>query len=100
MREKLNLKSYGHSTQNKYDVPRFQFNMVSEGTPIMLGTLVKGDIPVYLEFNNSIRKIEDKISTTIYNVQKLLDITDKLLYIDSNGNEHLIKSLKDYIEVV
>lgn len=91
----LNPKEFSRGT--KVEPPYFKASKPDESFQLVCRNLEEGDIPLCLEYKESLYKIQD-ISISAYNVHKLLNSIE--LSIVTAGGEFRIKTIEDYMEGV
>lgn len=80
------------------EYPQFIIKNPNDPLVLILGILIKGDVPLLVEYNNSKMELM-RIDISAYNIQMLLDVLDELVYVDEEKNSHTIRSVRDYLEV-
>ena len=72
---------------------------VNETTTLVVDVLEEGELPLVAVYKGQVRVVK-YISTSGYNVDKLLRTHEKVEYIESEGVSFALKSTKEYLEVI
>ena len=91
----LNPKEFSRSTKVSY--PYFKVCKPDESFQLVCRNLEKGDVPLCLDYKDSLYKVQE-ISISAYNIKKLLDSIE--LSIVTAGGEFRIETMEDYMEGV
>ena len=68
-------------------------------TPLVVGQLEAGDIPLIAEYNN-VKRVVCNISNSAYNIDKLLRTHEGIQYLQSESSFKDITNIRDYLEVI
>lgn len=91
----LNPKEFSRTIEVPY--PYFKARKPDESFQLVCRNLEAGDIPLCLDYNDTVYKIQD-ISISAYNIQKLLNSIE--LSMVTAGGEFRIATIEDYMEGV
>lgn len=72
---------------------------INDTTPLVVQLLEDGDVPVIAEYNGQ-RRIMKRMSTSAYNIDKILRTHKEIEYVDGEGLHTPIKTIRDYLEVI
>lgn len=70
----------------------------SEPLVVAIRNLIKGTIPINIEFNGQMKKVAE-MDCSAYNAMVLLETIDSFEYVDENKQAHTIRKVQDYLEV-
>lgn len=79
--------------------PNVFLEEVNQTTPVVVSLLEKGDIPVIGELNGE-RKVIAHMSSSAYNIDKLMRTHSSVRYSKSETERFSLTSIADYLEVV
>ena len=100
MAEQKVLDVVGFSKQRaQVTYPYFKILDVNGVTPSVVGMLEEGDIPLAGVYQGKTALLK-KVSMSAYNVDKILRTHEGVLYVINEGEEHYIKKIEEYLELL
>lgn len=79
--------------------PSLELEDLSEVTPLVIGLLQEGDIPVVGVYNGK-RKVIARISPSACNVDKILRTHNSVYVRESETDKCFIRDVRDWLEVL
>lgn len=79
--------------------PSLEVDNLNDLTPLVVGLLQPGSIPVVGVYQGK-KKVMARVSPSAYNVDKILRTHDGVYVCESETDKHLIRSVKDWLEVL
>jgi len=87
------------SKESTLTYPYFELLNLNDVVPLTVSALDKGDIPL-IGHHKDMTKILCRISSSAFNVSKLLRVQLTLIYHKSESESFTLKNVLDYLEVV
>ena len=94
----LNIQSFT-SKQVQYKYPYIRLKELNDTTPLVVSMLEEGDIPLLAEYKG-ITKVISHISSSAYNIDKLIRTHSGVVYCKAASDEREIYSAREYLEVI
>lgn len=87
------------SRESSLSYPYFELGDLNDVTPLVVGVLDNGDIPLVGQYKG-VTKILRRVSSSAFNVSKLLRIQLSVTYHKSETESYPLRNILDYLEVV